>query len=176
MQLVPLENDHVAVFLRDIGERKASEEVVNRLVGEVEQQARLLDEILSATPDAFILFDRAGHYLYVNRKGLENSGLSSEQVIGKTWRELGFPEEAGLVFDERLEQVFSSWRIRSPTKNKFPTLNGLRDFLTTLTAIHDPDGNVIFMLNTIHDITERKLAERRAAKARGGTGTAGAHV
>ena len=158
VQLVPLENDHVAVFLRDIGERKESEEVVNRLVAEVEQQARLLDEVLSATPDAFILFDRAGHYLYVNRKGLENSGLTSEQVIGKTWRELGFPEESGLIFEKRLEQVFTTGESIT-YEEQFPTLLGLRDFVTTLTAIHDPDGKVIFMLNTIHDITERKQAE-----------------
>ena len=163
VQLVPLENDHVAVFLRDIGERKASEEVINRLVGEVEQQARLLDEMLSATPDAFILFDRAGHYLYINRKGLENSGLSSEQVIGKTWRELGFPEEAGLVFDERLEQVFTTGESIT-YEEQFPTTLGLRDFMTTLTAIHDPEGSVIFMLNTIHDITERKLATAEQEK------------
>ncbi|MEO8394368.1 MAG: PAS domain S-box protein, partial [Chloroflexota bacterium] len=157
-QLVPLENDHVAVFLRDIAERKESEEVINRLVGEVEQQARLLDEILSATPDAFILFDRIGRYLYVNRKGLENSGLSSDLTIGKTWRELGFPEDSGLIFEKRLEQVFATGE--SVTyEEQFPTLNGLRDFLTTLTPIHDPEGNVIFMLNTIHDITERKQAE-----------------
>ena len=157
VQLVPLENDHVAVFLRDIGERKASEEVINRLVSEVEQQARLLDEMLSATPDAFILFDHAGHYLYVNRKGLENSGLNSEQVIGKTWRELGFPEEAGLMFDQRLEQVFATGESIT-YEEQFPTAQGLRDFMTTLTAIHDPEGGVIFMLNTIHDITESKLA------------------
>ncbi len=29
----------------------------------------MLDEILAATPDAFILFDRDGHYLYVNDAG-----------------------------------------------------------------------------------------------------------
>ncbi len=163
VQLVPLENDYVAVFLRDIAERKESEEVINRLVGEVEQQARLLDEMLSATPDAFILFDRGGHYLYVNRKGLENSGLTSDQVVGKTWRELGFPEEAGLTFDARLEQVFATGESIT-YEERFPTVQGLRDFLTTLTAIHDPDGSVIFMLNTIHDITERKLATAEQEK------------
>ena len=163
VQLVPLQDDHVAVFLRDIDERKASEEVVNRLVNEVEQQARLLDEVLSATPDTFILFDRAGHYLYVNRKALENTGLTNEQVIGKTWRELGFPEEAGLVFDERREQVFRTGEAIT-YEEQFPALNGLRDFLATLTPIHDENGSIIFMLNTLYDITERKQAERELQK------------
>ena len=163
VQLIPLEDDCVAVFLRDVTERREAEDVVQRLALEVEQQARLLDEVLSATPDAFILFDRAGHYLYVNRKGLEFSGLTIDQVSGKTWRELGFPEEAGLLFEQRLERVFTTGESIT-YEEQFPTLRGLRDFLTTLTPIHDADGNVIFMLNTIHDITERKQAESEQQK------------
>jgi len=163
VQLIPLEDDHIAVFLRDISERKESESMVQRLASEVEQQARLLDEVLSATPDAFILFDRAGHYLYTNRKGLELSGLTAAQVTGKTWRELGFPEETGLIFEQRLAHVFASGESIT-YEEQFPTLTGLRDFLTTLTPIHDKDGNVIFMLNTIHDITERKQAELEQQK------------
>lgn len=163
IQLIPLEGNRVAGFLRDITERKESEEVLQSLALEVEQQARLLDEVLRATPDAFILFDRAGRYLYVNRKGLENSGMTVDQVAGKTWRELGFPEETGIRFEQRLQHVFSTGESIT-YEEQFPTLLGLRDFVTTLTPIHDNDGNVIFMLNTIHDITERKEAEREQQK------------
>ncbi len=163
VQLIPLEDERVALFLRDITERREAEDVVQRLALEVEQQARLLDEMLSATPDSFILFDHAGRYLYVNQTGLENSGLTIDQISGKTWREIGFPEEAGLLFEERLHHVFSTGESIT-YEEQFPTMKGLRDFLTTLTPIHDAEGNVIFMLNTIHDITERKDAEREQQK------------
>ncbi len=132
-------------------------------VAELQQHIHLIDEVLSATPDGFILFDRAGHYLYVNHAGLSSAGLSTEQVTGKTWRELGFPEEAGLVFEQRLEQVFTTGELLT-YEEQFPTIDGLHDFITTLSPIHDPDGSVIFMLNTIHDITERKHAEREQQK------------
>jgi PAS domain S-box-containing protein len=163
VQFIPLEDDQFAVFARDITERKESETVVQQLGTEIEQQARLLDEILGATPDGFILFDRAGRYLYVNRAGLENSGLTADQVIGKTWRELGFPEEVGLTFDQRLERVFTTGESIT-YEEQFPTTRGLRDFLTTQSPVHDKDGNVILLLNTIRDITERKQAEMEQQK------------
>ncbi len=161
-QLIPV-GDQVAIFERDITLRKESEEVVEKLALEVEQQVRMLDEILAATPDAFLLFDRDGHYLYVNRRGLEDSGLTTEQVTGKTWRELGFPQEAGLIFDARLKHVLKTEQSIT-YEEQFPTLEGLRDFMITLTPIHDKDGDVIFMLNTIRDITEQKASEEELRK------------
>ncbi|HVU14506.1 MAG TPA: PAS domain S-box protein [Phototrophicaceae bacterium] len=158
VQLIPLQGDRVATFLWDISARKEAEEVVKSLAGELEQQVRLMDEVLSATPDSFILFDRAGRYLYVNRSGLESAGLSLEQAMGKTWKEIGFPEETGVLFEERLRHVFTTGESIT-YEEQFPTRFGLHDFITTLTPIHDKDGSVIFMLNTIHNITERKRAE-----------------
>ncbi len=152
--LIPL-GDQLVLFSADISLSKHSEEAISVLTSEVEQQVRMLDEILSTTPDAFIMLDREGHYLYVNRRGLENAGLSAEYVTGKTWRELGFPEETGLLFDQRLEQVFSTGEPLT-YEEQFPTLNGLHDFLTTLTPIHDGEGRVILILNTIRDVTELK--------------------
>ena len=157
IQMIPI-GDTIAIFNRDITERKEAEEVVQALAQEIEQQARMLDEILAATPDAFILFDRAGHYLYVNKRGLENSGLTAEQVTGKTWRELGFPEEAGFTFDKRLEFVFTTGKSIT-YEEQFPTLRGLRDFMTTLSPIHNPAGEV--MLHAEHDLTTSPTANGR---------------
>lgn len=163
IQVIPIEDDRFAMFLRNISDRKVSEDLVQTLAQEVEQQARLLDEMLSATPDTFILLDRNGRYLYINRMGLESAGMTVDQVSGKTWREMGFPEEVGLHFEKRLAGVFESGEPIT-YEEQFPTLLGLRDFVTTLTPIHDSDGGVLFILNTIHDITERKEAEREQQK------------
>ncbi len=161
-QIIPM-GEQVAIFQRDITPRKETEATVEKLAEEIEQQVRMLDEILSATPDAFILFDREGHYLYVNRQGLTDSGLTTEQVTGKTWRELGFPEEVGLIFDQRREHVFQTGELIA-YEEQFPTLTGLHDFSTTLTPIHNKDGEVILVLNTIRDITERKTSEAELRK------------
>ena len=133
------------------------------LTAVIDRHTRLLDQILAATPDSFILFDRAGHYLYVNPSGFESTGLNAEHVIGKTWRELGFPEEVGFTFERRLEQVFTTGESIT-YEEQFPTLSGWQDFLTTLTPIRDEQNNVVYTLNTIRDITARKKAELETTK------------
>ena len=76
-----------------------------RLRQELEQQMRLLDAILSTTPDHFHVHDREGHYLYASPIALQAVGFTADQVVGKNWRDLGFPAEEGRRFEERLRIV-----------------------------------------------------------------------
>jgi PAS domain S-box-containing protein len=72
-------------IIRDVSERK-------QLLMHTEQQTRILDAILAATPDQVWMRDRAGRYLYANAAALRAIGRQqAEQVIGKTWAELGLP-------------------------------------------------------------------------------------
>jgi len=73
----------------------------------------------------FTVHDRQGRYLYVNPPGLAAQNLRPEDVFGKTWRELGFPEEVGIPFDERLEKVFTE-AVSILTEVEFPSVEGLR--------------------------------------------------
>lgn len=58
-----------------------------------------LDLILAATSDLIFVFDRKGRYLYANPLGARAFGLNAENIIGKTWRELGLPPELMLECD-----------------------------------------------------------------------------
>ncbi len=93
-EVIPL-GDQVAIFQRDITPRKETEAAVEQLAAEVEQQMRLLDEILAATPDAFILFDRAGHYLYVNQQGLSELRLDDRAGHGQDVARTRLPGGSG---------------------------------------------------------------------------------
>lgn len=137
--------------------RETSREA-KRASSEINRQAHWLDEILGATPDTFILFDREGRYLYVNPSGYQDTALSMETVIGKTWRQIGMPEEVGLPFEKHLEHIFATGESVS-YEQQFPTLSGLRDFQTILTPVHDENNQVIYIVNTIRDITPHKQAQ-----------------
>ena len=143
---------------QQIAERVHSENALRQLANELEQQANRFNQLLSSTPDVIIMHDRAGRYLYVNAAGLKDRGASLEQVSGKTWQELGFPEEVGRLFDERLAHVFATGESVS-YESSFMTPAGARYFETTLSPIRDPDGLINHVVNTIRDITERKQME-----------------
>jgi PAS domain S-box-containing protein len=144
---------------RDITQQKQAEAERERLQLKLEQQMRLLDAILSTTPDHFHVHDREGHYLYASPIALQAVGLTAEHVIGKNWRELGFPETEGRRFDERLKIMFETGQpVRAELE--FALADGPHYYEQILSPLRDQSGYVVMALATVHDITERKHTEQ----------------
>lgn len=150
---------------RDITDRKIAEIQIQVLVEELRQQSRMMDEVLSTTPDHFHMHDRAGRYLYSSPPALKATGLTRAEVVGKTWRELGFPEAAGLAFERNLERVFEHGET-VVSESEFPTIDGMGYFESILSPLHDLAGNVVSAVNTIRDITDRKRMEETLRRER----------
>ena len=150
---------------RDITDRKIAEIQIQVLVEELRQQSRMMDEVLSTTPDHFHMHDRAGRYLYSSPPALKATGLTRPEVLGKTWRELGFPEAAGLAFERNLERVFEHGET-VVSESEFPTIEGMGYFESILSPLHDLAGNVVSAVNTIRDITDRKRMEETLRRER----------
>jgi PAS domain S-box-containing protein len=142
----------------DITAQKQAEAERERLRHELEQQMRLLDAILSTTPDHFHVHDREGHYLYASPIALQAVGLIAEQVIGKNWRDLGFPEAEGRRLEERLKIVFDTGQTVK-AEVAFPIGDELHYYEQILSPLRDQAGAVVMALATVHDITERKRTE-----------------
>jgi PAS domain S-box-containing protein len=144
---------------RDITAQKRVEAERERLQRVLEQQIHLLDAILSTTPDHFHLHDREGRYLYASPTALQTIGLTADQVVGKTWRDLGFPAEAGQQFDARLKIVFDTGQtVRA--EMTLPIGGELHHYEQILGPLRDQSGCVTMALSTVHDITSRKQTEQ----------------
>jgi PAS domain S-box-containing protein len=149
----------VITISRDITAQRLAEAERERLQYELEQQMHLLDAILSTTPDHFHVHDREGHYLYASPIALQAVGLTAEQVVGKNWRDLGFPAEEGRRFEERLRIVFETGQsIRAELA--LPLGGKLHHYEQILSPLHDQSGQVVMAVSTVHDITERKQVEQ----------------
>lgn len=152
---------------KEIAERKRAEEVLKSLTEQVQGQAKMLDEILSASPDQFYLVDVNGKFIYGSRAAAEMFGVEQEELSGKYWWDLGFSAEMMQPFDIQREAVFTSGEAHKG-EIRFPTTHGLRDYEYFMNPIHRPDGRVGAVVVTARDINEQKESaeelERRSAK------------
>jgi PAS domain S-box-containing protein len=109
-------------------------------------------------PDLVARFDRDHRYLYVNAAVEKALGISRHQMMGKTQRELGMPDELAARFEESLDLVLRTgdvhmieFSMRTPQGERF------------LEAYHVPEGGTHYRVETVlcvaRDITARKHAE-----------------
>ncbi|MCB8947154.1 MAG: PAS domain S-box protein [Ardenticatenaceae bacterium] len=81
-------------------ERRRAEERRLQLSDKLAAQIRLREAILAATPDNFLVFDLDGRFQFVSPAVLNFLGVTGDEVVGKTWRELKLPEAFGVELNE----------------------------------------------------------------------------
>jgi len=118
-------------------------------------KAWLYESVLSASSDHIYIYDRSGVYLYASPSGASALGLQPHDIVGKHWRELGFPSEIMERFDAHREEVFASG---NPITGRasFPTLAGLRDYEYVITPIRDSRGPVAAAACAVRDVTHER--------------------
>jgi PAS domain S-box-containing protein len=136
----------------EISVRKRIEESLKTLSAQVHGQARMLDQILSSSPDYFYLLDQRGKFIYANATAAQMLGLKQSQMEGKYWWDLGLPEDAMRPLDIHREAVLSTGEPRSG-RLVLPTPKGGKAFEYTLSPIRGWDGRVDTVVATLRDIT-----------------------
>jgi PAS domain S-box-containing protein len=119
-----------------------------------ERQVRLLEGVASTTPDFVYLFDLEGRFVYANRRLLEVWGVSLDQAVGRTPRELGYEQ---WHHDMHMREIAEVIETRRPIKGEVP----LRAPLTGIFGIYEyiftpvigPDGEVELIGGTTRDVT-----------------------
>ncbi|MCL1472469.1 PAS domain S-box protein [Argonema antarcticum] len=147
---------HWIAIQRDITDRKLSEEVLHRR----KQQFKTLVE---NTPDIIIRCDKEMRYLYANPIVEKLTGTPIQNSIGKTFREMGTPEDLCLLWERTLYQVFESG-IQQTIEFESPTVLGLRAYQSRLVPELNKEGAIESALIVIRDITELKQAEEERAQ------------
>lgn len=149
---------------RELEERKRAEDTVRQLNVELEARVRRRTSALKASEEKFralaennplqiARYDRDGRYLYVNHLG-QSDRLRPENVVGKTLREV-FGNHPSIDFaEQQIRLVFDSGE---PVKTEYE-LNGFVGHWS-LAPEFDPQGNVVSVISTTLDITERKKIE-----------------
>jgi PAS domain S-box-containing protein len=144
----------------DLTQGKQEEAELKELAARIEQQARIFDLVLSASPDPICVVDRVGRFTYVNLALAQLFGLQQRHILGKTWQQLDLPQEIieREPIDAQREVVFAT---RRPLTKEisYPTSNGVRDYECILSPIVGVSGSVEAVICTARDITERNQVE-----------------
>jgi PAS domain S-box-containing protein len=120
--------------------------------------------LVEGLPDVIRQLDLAGRHLFVSKNAHEVFDIAADQFIGRTNRELGFPDEFCKMWDEGIREVIATGQ---PYERQyvFEGKKGTRSFDWRLVPEFDDAGEVKGMISINRDITERRRnAEALAAE------------
>lgn len=144
----------IIMFAEVITERKNA---VLRLAREKERAQLYLD----TAGTIFVVLDRNGNIVLLNKKGCEVLGYEEEEVLGVNWFSTILPEdvreEVGTVFREIMEgNIIPNEYVESRVLTK----GGKERWIGWYNSvIRDDTGNIEATISSGHDISSRKKAE-----------------
>ncbi len=153
-------------------QRKNANEALNRLNHELEQRVlertqelqereRFLQTVLDSFPLAVFWKDRQSVLLGCNQLFAKISGLESPlDVIGKTNFDFSFTEEEALKYLEDDRAVMESGLSKIGLEETITLANGEINWVeTNKIPLRDASGEIVGIVGTFQDISDRKFAE-----------------
>ena len=134
---------------------------------ESSRQLVLLQAIMDSMPNPVFFKDAEGHFLGCNRAYEDTFGISRDQIVGKTVRELPFLSEAEKEELQAVSEAIIRDGIMMHRELQLPFADGQRhDTLYWANGFGREDGTPGGMVGVIVDISERKLMEEELRRAR----------
>jgi PAS domain S-box-containing protein len=142
----------------DISHLRRAEEVV-------QQQLREIDTLYRNAPVGLSYTDTELRYLRVNQAIADLNGVSIEEMIGKTYRDLS-PETADLA-EPVLKKLMERGRpVRNLETRAIPPADpGIEHiFLLSMDPMLNARGEVIGQISAVQDVTDLRRAEEESAR------------
>ncbi len=143
---------------RDVSKRRRAEDALRGLAERSEQQRRLYDTILSATPDLVYVFGLDHRFTYANQALLSMWGRTWDAAIGKNCLELGYEPWHATMHDREIERVVAT---KQPIRGVVPFngTQGRRIYDYIFVPVIGKGGEVEAVAGTTRDITDLKRKE-----------------
>ncbi|HOE66561.1 MAG TPA: PAS domain S-box protein [Candidatus Hydrogenedentes bacterium] len=115
--------------------------------------------LVEGLPDIVMRFDRDGRHLFASDNSAEATGMPASLLIGKTHRELGYPDSLCAFLEQSIRLVFDS---RKPFETEFTFESAKKQsiFNWRLVPELDADGRVESVLSISRDVTAHRRVEQ----------------
>jgi PAS domain S-box-containing protein len=140
----------------DIEELKTAQESLHN-------SERRLQAIVDSSPSLIFLKDAQGHYLLVNTEFERLTGMTREQIIGKSDEDVFAPQEAAAIRSNDLEVLETGAALQF--EEFVQTDTGPRYSVVQKFPLFDSSGKIHATGGIATDITDRKLQEERLRTA-----------
>jgi len=160
-----------AATIQDITERKRAEEDLRRLrdaerARDEEALREAQERFRSAFDNAPIgvaIVDLDGRFLQVNRSLCEILGYPEEVLLAKTFQQITHPDDVEASM-EHVRRAMSDEVGSYSLEKRYLAAGGQAVWVSlSVSLVRDADGEPLYFVDQIQDITERKLAERELA-------------
>jgi diguanylate cyclase (GGDEF)-like protein/PAS domain S-box-containing protein len=153
----PMKNGGWVMTHDDITERETAKR-------DLERTRSFLDTIIESVPSAIIVKEFPDlRYVLINQAGERHIGMDRQNVLGKTSIEI-FPPAMAHTITARDRQVLASKTGSVSQEYTFENIHGEpRMVVTRRIGLKDDSGQVRYLVSAIHDVTELKESEARAA-------------
>jgi len=152
------EVEFISTVARDIRDRKQAEEALREQQAALRDRNALLNSILESTPDIIVVKDRLGRYVAINSILANFLGKPIEEIIGKDDGELMSPNSAREMMAKD-RQIMAAGITESYEEDISSHGETTKTFFTTKAPWRDANGNILGIIATTRDITDRKQAE-----------------
>jgi PAS domain S-box-containing protein len=150
-----------------------------RLFEEAQESRRRMADIIDFLPDPTLVIDRQGRVMAWNRAIEEMTGIKAGEMLGKGSNEYALPfygERRPILIDmallpnEEMGKKYTHIQRRGSIlmgETIAPQLQGRKAYLyATASTLRDSKGEIVGAIETIRDISERKLAEEELHQAK----------
>jgi len=139
--------------VREISERKKADE-------KIKNAERHFRALIENAPDAVVIIDTQGRFLYASPNALRSFGFNNEDIRNSSGSDFTHPDDLPIVMDV-LNSIMQNPELKPTVRYRFRRKNGeYRWIETTFTNLLDDHAINGFVLN-FRDVTASKLAEEK---------------
>jgi PAS domain S-box-containing protein len=120
----------------------------------------VFDTILTSISDFAYIFDRDGRFIYSNKALLDLLGLKNNEIIGKNFFDLKYPDDLAARLQRQIQQVIDT-RQSVTDETPYTSQTGAGGYYEYIfVPVMGADGAVESVAGTTRDITQRRAMEQ----------------